>query len=80
MNKGVYFSTPRKSALTVVNVLILGIACVLVSDCIHWFLDVANATPLVWHGSLGIWEGYSRQSQQRKLFLRKQCIKRHLII
>lgn len=33
MNKGVWFSSPRKILLTIVNLIILGIACAIV--CVH---------------------------------------------
>lgn len=54
MNKGIYFSSSRKAALTVVNLLILVIACALVSYLLNIPFESANASLEVWHGPLGI--------------------------
>ena len=75
MNKGQYFSSSRKIALTVVNVMILGIACVLVCPRHpHHLYGFSNVVSIVRYGSLGFRQSHPRQSQQRKFLMREQCL------
>ena len=68
MNKGLWFSSPRKIALTALNVTIVAIAAVLVSVLINLLLALANLLP-VWSWSLGLRKSSSRRLEHRKFLL-----------
>lgn len=70
MNKGLWFSSPKKIALTALNMTIIAIAAVLVCTLINSSLVIANLLP-VWSWSLGLRESPSRRLQHREFLLRE---------
>lgn len=75
MNKGQWFSSPKKIFAFIVNLIILGIACTIVcSDRPFLFKQTSRdiLTLPVWTGSLRLGQVDSRKLFQGQLDLRQQ--------